>query len=338
MQTEIRQQLLYKLGNLTQSEQSFEPLALEIFRYQALHNPVYKRFLELLGRDPSTVNSLDAVPAMPISFFKTFEVKTGDWSAETIFTSSGTTGQVSSRHFVRDSAVYLNNALNGFKPFYGDPADWVILALLPNYLERGGSSLVAMADYFIRLSRYPESGFFLKDYDRLHQILNNLKGQKNVLLLGVSFALLDFGEQFELDFPDLVIMETGGMKGRRKELTRDELHDALKTLYNTKQIHSEYGMTEMFSQGYARGGIIFTPSPTLKMLTTEINDPFHPTLPGRSGVLTVIDLANIDTCSFIATEDIGRVFADGTFSVLGRLDAAEMRGCNLMTIQDGRFD
>lgn len=338
MQTEIREQLLYKLANLTQTEQSFETLALEIFRYQALNNPVYQRFLELLGRDPAKVDNLYSIPAMPISFFKNFEVKTGNWESQTVFTSSGTTGQVPSRHFVRDASLYLKNALNGFKKFYGDPADWVFLALLPNYLERGGSSLVAMAEYFIRLSKYPESGFFLNDYDQLFQTLNNLKGRKNILLLGVSFALLDFGEQFDLDVPDLIIMETGGMKGRRKEMTRDELHTALHSLYKSQHIHSEYGMTEMFSQGYASGGSIFEPSPTLKMLTTEINDPFHPTLPGRSGVLNVIDLANVDTCSFIATEDVGRVFADGSFTVLGRLDAAEMRGCNLMTLQDGRFE
>lgn len=338
MQTEIREQLFYKLGNLTQTEQSFELLALEIFRYQASYNPVYRRFLELLGRDSQAVNTLHGIPPMPISFFKNFEIKTGNWDAEIVFTSSGTTGQIPSRHFVRDSSVYLKNTLNGFKKFYGDPADWIFLALLPNYLERGGSSLVAMADYFIRLSKFPESGFFLNNYDQLNRTLNNLKGQKNVLLLGVSFALLDFGEQYNLNLSNLLIMETGGMKGRRKELTREELHAELKKLYHTQQIHSEYGMTEMFSQGYSRGGTVFEPSPTLKMLTTEINDPFHPTLPGRSGVLTVMDLANIDTCSFIATEDVGRVFDDGSFSVLGRLDAAEMRGCNLMTLHHGGFD
>jgi hypothetical protein len=338
MQTKIREQLLYKLQILSETPSAFEALALEIFRYQAEFNPVYKRFLSLLGRQPWDIQSIDAIPTLPISFFKTFEIKTGNWEEETIFTSSGTTGQVPSRHFVRDTAFYLQNALSGFKYFYGDPADWVILALLPNYLERTGSSLVAMTDFFIHRSLFSQSRFFLNNFSDLQQTLSNLPEKKNVLLVGVSYALLDFGEAYPMDLSGMMIMETGGMKGRRKELTRNELHQELGLLFQSSIIHSEYGMTEMLSQAYASGGELFAPAPTLRMFTTEINDPFSPTLPGRSGVLNIIDLANIDTCSFIATEDIGRVGTDGRFSVLGRMDASEIRGCNLMAPQNDYFE
>lgn len=338
MQTKIREQLLYKLQILSETPAAFEALALEIFRYQAEFNPVYKRFLSLLGRQTWDIQSIDAIPTLPISFFKTFEIKTGNWEEETIFTSSGTTGQVPSRHFVRDTAFYLQNALSGFQYFYSDPADWVILALLPNYLERTGSSLVAMTDFFIHRSLFPQSGFFLNNFSDLHQTLSNLPEKKNVLLLGVSYALLDFGEAYPMDLSGMMIMETGGMKGRRKELTRNELHRELGLLFQSSVIHSEYGMTEMLSQAYASGGELFTPAPTLRMFTTEINDPFSPTLPGRSGVLNIVDLANIDTCSFIATEDIGRVGTDGRFSVLGRMDTSEIRGCNLMAPQNDSFE
>jgi phenylacetate-coenzyme A ligase PaaK-like adenylate-forming protein len=338
MQTEIREQLLYKLQNLDETTEAFDRLAMDIFQYQAVANPVFHRFLNLLRKDPLEIHHWSQIPALPVSFFKNYPVKTGDWSETTVFSSSGTTGQIPSQHFVRDARVYLDNTLRGFSAFYGDPADWTILALLPNYLERSGSSLVAMADYFIQRSKFPESGFFLHNFDDLYQTLTNLRDRNNVLLLGVSFALLDFGEKYPMDLSNVTIMETGGMKGRRKELTRNELHDALKTMFHTNNIHSEYGMTEMFSQGYAMGGEIFRPCPTLRMFTTEINDPLSPTPQGRSGVLNIIDLANIDSCSFIATEDIGRVFNDGSFSVLGRLDAAEMRGCNLMAPINGSFE
>ena len=326
MQTAERAELLPLLADL--NEQRFETVASEVFRYQAAHNPLYAKFLKLLNRQPSTLNR---IPFLPIQFFKTQAIKTGDWEPETVFTSSSTTGQTPSRHLVRDVDFYLKNARRGFAQFYGEPSEWCVLALLPSYLEREGSSLVAMADYFIRTSQYPESGFFLHDFEKLRDVLVfcKSKGYKTILL-GVSFALLEFAEQHPMDLSGLTVMETGGMKGRRRELTRPELHQTLRTAFNLEKVHSEYGMTELFSQAYTRGGSLFAPASTMRVLTTEINDPFCPAAPGRTGVLNIIDLANLDTCSFIQTEDVGRVYADGRFEVLGRLDVAEMRGCNLM--------
>jgi hypothetical protein len=302
---------------------------LDVFRYQAAGNPLFRRFLELLHRDPAEIRQLEAIPFLPISFFKTHAVQTGDWAPETVFTSSGTGGQAS-RHLARKLDWYLANARRGFQQFYGALADWRILALLPAYLERTGSSLVAMADDFIRRSAQPDSGFFLSDTDRLADILRRRKPGEKTLLLGVSFALLDFAENYPMNLSDVTIMETGGMKGRRKEITRDQLHSALQAAFHTPAIHSEFGMTELFSQAYSTGSGIFVPAPTLRALAFEINDPFACLPPGRPGRLCFVDLANLDTCAFIATEDVGKVYADGRFEVLGRLDTAEMRGCNLM--------
>ena len=335
MQTSERADLLLQLAELNGRQAGrFEALALGVFRYQAARNPLYARYLSLLNRPgsplPANVQIKD-IPFLPIRFFKTHDIKTGDWEPETVFTSSGTTGQMPSRHLVRDLQGYLRNAREGFRQFYGDPSEWRVLALLPSYLEREGSSLVAMADYFIKTSPYPESGFFLRDFERLKNTLVHCKtkGYKT-LLLGVSFALLDFAERFPMDMSGIAVMETGGMKGRRRELTRAELHQTLRAAFQAPEIHSEYGMTELFSQAYASGDALFTPAATMRVLTTEINDPFCPAMPGRTGVLNIVDLANIDTCSFIQTEDVGKVYPDGRFEVLGRLDAAELRGCNLM--------
>ncbi len=363
MQTPGRAELLPLLADL--SGERFDEAARAVFHYQAVHNPLYRRFLSLLHYTPDSFADLQlphpgqpaagsrqsqvvgrrsqvadrrsqvvgrrSLPFLPIRFFKTHEVKTGSWTPETAFTSSATTGQTPSRHLVRDLDFYLENARRGFSARYGDPADWCVLALLPSYLERGGSSLVAMADFFIRLSRYPESGFFLHELDRLRDTLSLSQDQgRKTLLLGVSFALLDFAEQYPVDLRAVTVMETGGMKGRRREVTRAELHDTLSQAFQVDRIHSEYGMTELLSQAYASGGSLFTPAPTMRVLATEIYDPFCFVDPGRTGVLNIIDLANLDTCAFIQTEDIGKVYPDGRFEVLGRLDAAEMRGCNLM--------
>lgn len=329
MQTPERSEILPLLADLENGR--FEQAALAVFNYQARHNPLYTRFLELLGRPASGIRDLPSVPFLPIQFFKTQEVKSGVWLPQTVFTSSATTGQTPSRHLVRDLDFYLKNARRGFAQQWGDPSEWCILALLPSYLERSGSSLVAMADDLIRQSKYPESGFFLHDLKRLHDVLVYCKSSGyKTLLLGVSFALLDFAEQFPMDLSGITVMETGGMKGRRRELTRAELHETLCAAFQLTTIYSEYGMTELFSQAYTRGGSLFTPAPTLRVVATEINDPFCPVAPGRTGVLNMIDLANLDTCSFIQTEDVGKVYADGRFEVLGRLDVAEMRGCNLM--------
>lgn len=320
---------MQKVCNLHPAD--FETVALALFRYQATHNALYRRYLTLLGRDLTQVKNLADIPFLPIRFFKTHDVRTGHWVAQSVFTSSSTTGQTPSRHPVRELDFYLENTWRGFSEFYGDPTEWCVLALLPAYLERQGSSLVAMADYFIRHSQHPESGFFLDDFAALQEKLQFCRTHNyKTLLLGVSFALLDFAEQFPMDLSGITIMETGGMKGRRRELTRTELHDTLKAALHVEAVHSEYGMTELLSQGYAVGGSLFSPAGTMQVRTTEINDPFCPTAAGRTGVLNIIDLGNLDTCAFIATEDIGKVYPDGRFEVLGRLDAAEMRGCNLM--------
>jgi hypothetical protein len=324
-----RNQLLAQINQVTSS--NFEEVALAVFRYQAAHNALYKRFLELLGCQVGQVAALQRIPCLPISFFKSHTVQTGQWAAQTTFESSGTTGQQASRHHVRDLDAYLRNTVQGFEPIYGHPREWLVLALLPSYLERGGSSLVAMANHFIQLSKYPQSGFFLHDLAHLRSILEQRPAGVPTLLLGVTYALLDFAEQFPGALPNVTIMETGGMKGRRREMTRQEVHQILRDAFGVPHVDSEYGMTELMSQGYMSGGeSVFRPAPTLRLFTTEINDPLCPTLPDRTGLLNLVDLANLDSVSFICSEDIGKVKADYSFEVLGRLDTAEMRGCNLM--------
>ncbi len=333
MQTADRQDLLSELADL--APEHFEVVALEVFRFQAAENEVYARFLKLLGKGPAAVQHTQDIPFLPVSLFKRFAIQTGAWEPQTVFTSSSTTGQTPSEHLVRDLPAYLENTRRGFGLAYGDPSEWCTLALLPSYLERSGSSLVAMADYFIRLSPYAQSGFFLNDLHALQAtLLECIEKEIPTLLLGVSFALLDFAAQYPMDLSGVTIMETGGMKGRRAELTRSELHRMLCAAFNVQGIHSEYGMTELFSQAYSQPRVgmdsRFVPGPLLRAVACEINDPLAPVAVGRPGVLQFIDLANLDTCSFLATEDIGRVYPDGTFEILGRLDAAELRGCNLM--------
>ncbi|MBI1226886.1 MAG: acyl transferase [Bacteroidetes bacterium] len=312
----------------------FDALALEIFRFQAAHNLLYGRYLSLLNVDVQVVKAVEQIPFLPIQFFKNYEVKTGDWKPETTFTSSGTTGETTSRHHVRDLGFYKKNTVHGFRPFYGDPSEWLVLALLPSYLERTGSSLVVMAEHFIQLSKHPQSGFFLNNLEELVNIFAVppilQSSNPRILLLGVSFALLDIAEHYSLDLQHVTIMETGGMKGRRRELTRFELHDILKTALNVPAIHSEYGMTELFSQAYSAGDGLFRPAPTLRAFTREITDPLTLQKTSKTGILNLIDLANLDTCAFIATDDLGRVFEDGSFEVLGRVDNSDVRGCNLM--------
>ncbi len=323
------------------SGENFDALALEVFRFQAAYNELYGRYLSLLNVDVQKVKSAAAIPFLPIHFFKNYSVKTGSWQEETVFTSSGTTGETTSRHYVRDLNFYKKNTVKGFWQFYGDPADFCVLALLPSYLERSGSSLVCMAEHFIQLSRHPQSGFFLKNTDELVEILKKLQTSKpqnlKTLLLGVSFALLDLSEWLtsnpsilQSSNPLLTVMETGGMKGRRRELTRAELHGILQPAFGVEAIHSEYGMTELFSQAYSKGEGKFHPASTMRVFTREITDPLTPQRPGKTGVLNIIDLANFDTCSFIATDDLGRVGEDGSFEVLGRMDNSDIRGCNLM--------
>ncbi len=278
------------------------------------------------------VRDITDIPFLPISLFKTHTLKTGEWPSGLIFSSSGTTQQtLTSQHHLRDGAWYLQNARRGFECFYGPLSDFCFLALLPAYLERTGSSLVFMADDFIRRSSYPDSGFFLYDIDNLLEIIKRCQAQRiPAILLGVSFALLDLAEQYQPQLEGIIVMETGGMKGRGRELTRSELHDRLTQAFGVTAIHSEYGMTELFSQAYSKGNGLYYPTPTLKVLARELTDPLQSYRSARTGVLNIIDLANLDTIAFIATDDLGRVHPDGSFEVLGRMDHSDLRGCNLM--------
>lgn len=330
MEPEIhRQSLISRIARLP--EEPFEALALDIFRYQAEFNPLYRDFLRLLSVSARDVHNIEAIPFLPIQFFKTFRIQTGRWAPALTFSSSGTTGAATSRHLLRGAAFYRLNARRCFEYFYGPVRDYCVLALLPAYLERSGSSLVFMAGDFIQQSRYPQSGFFLHDTEALAEILAECK--KNglpTLLLGVSFALWSLAEQHPMNLSGIIIMETGGMKGRRREITREELHAILKSAFEVESIHSEYGMTELLSQAYSMGGGLFRPGPALRAFAREITDPLALQPYGKTGALNLIDLANIDTISFIATDDLGRVYADGSFEILGRHDASGARGCNLL--------
>ncbi len=310
---------------------SFEEVALEVFQYQARHNPLYAKYLELLQVDPTQLTTLEAIPFLPIQFFKNYSVQSGSWEAQRVFSSSGTTGTISSAHLVRTTERYLENTIRGFEYFYGHPRDFCFLALLPAYLEREGSSLVLMAEYFIQQSTYEQSGFYLYNQEELISQLQYCVREKiPTVLLGVSFALWDLAEQFPTDLSEVIIMETGGMKGRRREITRNELHRLFKAAFHSNAIHSEYGMTELFSQAYSKGGGRFFPAPTMKMLGREVTDPFSRVNYGRTGAIDIIDLANLDTISFIATDDLGKIYSDGSFEILGRMDSSDVRGCNLM--------
>ncbi len=329
MYEEKRKTLLAAIFDI--KKQDFNQVALSLFVFQYEYNKIYRVFVDFLKINVKEIDDWRKIPCLPVTFFKQYEIKTGDWEAETIFTSSGTTGQINAQHFVRNVKNYVENTKIGFEKFYGAVENYCVLALLPSYLERSGSSLVVMAEEFIACSRYPQSGFFLYDHEKLvAQLLENQQNKIPTLLLGVTFALMDLAENYTLDLGDTIVMETGGMKGRRKEITRKEFHFLLKEKFKIQHVHSEYGMTELNSQGYSRGDGLFEPCDTLRVLTKEINDPFENQVLGKNGVLNIIDLANIDSCAFIATEDLGVIYADGSFEVKGRLDDSEMRGCNLM--------
>jgi phenylacetate-coenzyme A ligase PaaK-like adenylate-forming protein len=309
----------------------FEEFALIVFRFQAQYNPLYQRFLELLSVQPNRVEQLSEIPFLPISFFKQHVIKTGAWQTQQIFTSSGTTGQLTSKHHIKTLEFYLQNARLGFESTYGKPENYCFLALLPSYLERTGSSLIAMVDDFIKASNYPQSGFFLYNFDALAQQLQDcIKAQIPTILIGVSFALLDFAELYPMDLSAITIMETGGMKGRRKEMIRKELHEHLQNAFQTTTIHSEYGMTELLSQAYSKTDERFVPAATMQVLMSDITDPRSFLPYGRTGKINILDLANLHTCSFLATDDIGKRWQDGSFEILGRTDFSDVRGCNLM--------
>ncbi|WP_116107906.1 acyl transferase [Lewinella sp. IMCC34191] len=310
---------------------SFWDLALDVFRYQASNNLIYAQYLDLLHLDVRQVRQRTDIPYLPISLFKTQDLRSGDWTPVRTFTSSGTTGSTTSHHPLRSESWYARLASRTFERTYGPLRDRAVLALLPAYLERTGSSLVFMADDFIRRSGHPASGFYLDDLPALARQLADLTSRGvPTLLLGVSFALLDLAELFPQSLGDTIVMETGGMKGRRREMTREELHDTLCRAFELQHIHSEYGMTELLSQAYAPRGGRFEPAPTLAVTPRDITDPLSAAPNGRSAVLNLTDLANLDTISFIASDDLGRVYDDGKFEVLGRLDYSDIRGCNLL--------
>jgi phenylacetate-coenzyme A ligase PaaK-like adenylate-forming protein len=313
------------------SQKQFEKIALKVFRFQHENNKVYRDFCDFLKVNPQQVKSLQQIPFLPIQFFKSHNVVSNTNPAEVIFTSSGTTGMITSKHLVTDVSLYEESYRKGFSEFYGNIEDYVVLALLPSYLEREGSSLIYMVEDLIKLSNQPESGFYLHNHDDLIKKLTALdESGQNVILIGVTYALLDFIENFDIDFPELIVMETGGMKGKRKEMVREELHEQLTKGFGVKAIHSEYGMTELLSQAYSLGEGIFNCPGWMRVLIRDTNDPLSLIKNGRTGGINVIDLANLNSCSFIATQDLGRINPDQSFEGLGRFDNADIRGCNLL--------
>jgi phenylacetate-coenzyme A ligase PaaK-like adenylate-forming protein len=309
---------------------SFKELALEIFHFQIKNNAVYKNYVHHLGIDASSITKTEDIPYLPIELFKSHEVICEPNNREAYYTSSGT-GGVQSKHIIHDLSIYEDSFIKGFEYFYGNIEDYTVLALLPSYMERTGSSLIYMCEKLIQLSKKEESGFYLNEHELLFDTLKKLEGQsKKTLLIGVSFGLLDFTDNYSVDLKNTVVMETGGMKGRRKEMIRQELHEILGTGFGVQKIHSEYGMTELLSQAYSQGESLFKCPPWMQVSCRDTSDPLS--VNKKKGGLNVIDLANIHSCSFIATQDLGRIYENGDFEVLGRFDTSDIRGCNLMVL------
>lgn len=325
-----------KLRNI--SEESFDDTTLEIFRFQYQNNTLYQSFCNSVNKTPSQINQIDQIPFLPIQFFKSHIIKIGDFNEEKIFESSGTSNTINSKHYVKNLGLYESNFIKCFSQFYGNPSDWCILGLLPSYLERNNSSLVYMVEKLIHLSQHNLSGFFLNDIEHLkHTLLELETNKQKTLLIGVTFALLDFAELHPMPLQHTTIMETGGMKGKREEVTREEVHRILKDAFNLNSIHSEYGMTELMSQAYSNGDGIFICPPPMKILIRAEDDPLHLFTAEKisnnvSGAINIIDLANLYSCSFIATDDAGKLYPNGNFEILGRLDNSDIRGCSLLTI------
>ena len=308
------------------SDAEFEREALRLFRYQAEHCAPYADYLRLIGVEPSSVHSVEAIPMLPIELFKTHKIYCGEGEPQMVFTSSATTGMVQSRHYVEDLALYERAFTEGFNHFYGSPKECSIYALLPSYLEREGSSLVYMAEKLIAQSGC--GGFYLNDYEKL---LNDMSHDYNPkILLGVTYALLDLAENYAPHLEHTVVMETGGMKGRRKELPKSELHKILCSAFGVERIHSEYGMAELMSQAYSFGDGVFRTPRWMRVLVRDVNNPFARLADGRRGGLDIIDLANRSSCAFIATQDMGIRYADGSFRIEGRISQSDIRGCNLL--------
>ena len=321
------------------SAADFSSLAMELFRFQYDNNPVYRQYCDIVHRDPVAIGRIEDIPFLPISFFKTHKVTSTDFEPEVVFESSGTTGTVSSRHYVKELAVYKKSFTTCFERFYGSPASKCIIGLLPSYLERQHSSLVMMVDELVKESNNPQSGFYLYDLEKLHRtLMHNELLKIPTLLIGVTYALLDFAEQYPMHLRYTTVMETGGMKGRREEMTRRQVHELLQKQFALGLVHSEYGMTELLSQAYSKGDGIFHCPSWMKVLLRDEDDPFHvrsatATInhPG-TGAINVIDLANIYSCSFIATDDTGRLHNNESFEVLGRMDSSDIRGCSLLAL------
>lgn len=309
----------------------FHKTAMKIFRFQFQHNEVYQKYCLLLNKSPENVKHLTEIPFLPIEFFKSKDILSSVDAVQTTFTSSGTTGMITSKHHVTDLSFYEASFRSAFSKFYGNIEDYAVLALLPSYLEREGSSLIYMAKDFIEGSNHPDSGFYLHNYNELAKKLVELDNSgQNVLLIGVTYALLDLIELQKFNLKNTIIMETGGMKGKRKEMIREELHTILAEGFGVEKIHSEYGMTELLSQAYSLGDGIFECPPWMDILIRDTEDPLTIIEEGKTGGINIIDLANINSCSFIATQDLGKKYSNFSFEVLGRFDNSDIRGCNLM--------
>lgn len=314
-----------------QSEEAFNDTCLDVFKLQSETIAIYKAFILALGIKNDEIKHYTQIPFLPIEFFKTHKIIEDQAFADIQFSSSGTTGTQTSKHFVQDVSIYQNSYIKGFEQAYGPISEICILALLPNYLERSGSSLIYMFDDLLKKTKHAKSGFFLYNHDELYQTLIELKERKQkTMLIGVTYALLDFIEKYQIEFPELIVMETGGMKGQRKEMVREELHQTLSEGFGVENIHSEYGMTELLSQAYSKGNGVFNCPAWMKVLIRDTNDPLTLLAPQKIGGINMIDLANIHSCSFIATQDLGRKNIDGSFEILGRFDNSDIRGCNLM--------
>ncbi|MEN9548259.1 MAG: hypothetical protein RIR12_850 [Bacteroidota bacterium] len=311
---------------------SFDVTALELFQFQYQHNSLYRHYANHLNRHPNNVHCISDIPFLPIRFFKTHQVKSTDFEPALVFQSSGTTGSINSQHLLKDPFFYEQSFLKAFTHFYGPIQDWCIIGLLPSYLENGNSSLVYMVDKLIKLSAHTQSGFYLYELSQLSQKLQQLnKAEQKVLLIGVTYALLDFAALYPHPLPNITVMETGGMKGRRQEIIRQEVHETLQKAWGVGPIHSEYGMTELLSQAYSKEEGVFACPPWMKILMRAEDDPLSIKTEGR-GVMNIIDLANVYSCAFIATDDVGVLRDNDCFEVLGRIDGSDLRGCSLLAL------
>ncbi len=327
-------------SNILQATTSnFEEIALKMFHFQYANNETYRAYCELMHVDPENISSINKIPFLPIQFFKSKIIQTTNFKEEIIFESSGTTGSINSKHYIKEKKLYEESYLSGFRHFYGDEKKLCIIGLLPSYLERKHSSLVYMVDDLIQKSGHANSGFYLYDYQKLVEVLmENERAKQPTLLIGVTYALIDFAEQNTIQLKHTIVMETGGMKGRREELTRNEVHKILSEKLSVTTIHSEYGMTELLSQAYSTGNGIFECSISMKVLVRSEDDPLEiaSTVPEDktfiTGGINIIDLANMYSCAFIATDDVGKIYADGRFEVIGRLENSDIRGCGLMLV------